>query len=81
MAMGLAQLAWLPGVSAHAAVHESVSLAMDRELGFVPHKGLVFLGLTFFTVSIGWLAQSVAHRRRGRQAEASDQRENITRLL
>ncbi len=41
LAMGLAQLAWLPGVSDHAAVNESVELAGDRELGFVPHKGLV----------------------------------------
>ncbi|WP_306590772.1 transcription antitermination factor NusB [Geothrix sp. 21YS21S-4] len=41
LAMGLAQLAWLPGVSDHAAVNESVLLAADRELGFPPHKGLV----------------------------------------
>ena len=41
LAMGLAQLAWRPGVSDHAAVNESVELAGDRELGFVPHKGLV----------------------------------------
>ncbi len=41
LAMGLAQLAWLPGVSDHAAVNESVDLAGNRELGFVPHKGLV----------------------------------------
>lgn len=41
LAMGLAQLAWLPGVSDHAAVNESVTLAGDRDLGFVPHKGLV----------------------------------------
>ena len=41
LAMGLAQLAWLPGVSDHAAVNESVELAGNRELGFVPHKGLV----------------------------------------
>lgn len=41
LAMGLAQLAWLPGVSDHAAVNESVELAANRELGFVPHKGLV----------------------------------------
>jgi 16S rRNA (cytosine967-C5)-methyltransferase len=41
LAMGLAQLAWLPGVSDHAAVNESVDLCADRELGFVPHKGLV----------------------------------------
>ena len=41
LAMGLVQLAWLPGVSDHAAVNESVELAGSRELGFVPHKGLV----------------------------------------
>ncbi|WP_243295275.1 transcription antitermination factor NusB [Geothrix mesophila] len=41
LAMGLAQLAWLPGVSDHAAVNESVALAGDRDLGFHPHKGLV----------------------------------------
>jgi 16S rRNA (cytosine967-C5)-methyltransferase len=41
LAMGLAQLAWLPGVSDHAAVNESVDLAANRELGFLPHKGLV----------------------------------------
>ena len=41
LAMGLAQLAWLPGVSDHAAVNEAVELAASRELGFVPHKGLV----------------------------------------
>lgn len=41
LAMGLAQLAWLPGVSDHAAVNEAVALAGSRELGFVPHKGLV----------------------------------------
>jgi 16S rRNA (cytosine967-C5)-methyltransferase len=41
LAMGLAQLAWLPGVSDHAAVNESVDLAADRDLGFLPHKGLV----------------------------------------
>ncbi len=39
--MGLTQLAWLPGVSDHAAVNESVDLAANRELGFLPHKGLV----------------------------------------
>jgi 16S rRNA (cytosine967-C5)-methyltransferase len=39
--MGLAQLAWLPGVSDHAAVNESVDLAASRDLGFPPHKGLV----------------------------------------
>jgi len=41
LAMGLVQLAWLPGVSDHAAVNESVELAANRELGFAPHKGLV----------------------------------------
>jgi len=41
LAMGLAQLAWLPGVSDHAAVNEAVELAGNRALGFVPHKGLV----------------------------------------
>jgi 16S rRNA (cytosine967-C5)-methyltransferase len=41
LAMGLAQLAWLPGVSDHAAVNEAVEVAASRELGFVPHKGLV----------------------------------------
>jgi 16S rRNA (cytosine967-C5)-methyltransferase len=39
--LGLAQLAWLPGVSAHAAVHEAVELAGHPELGFLPHKGLI----------------------------------------
>ena len=41
LAMGLAQLAWLEGVAPRAAVHESVDLATDEELGFPPHKGLV----------------------------------------
>jgi len=41
LAMGLAQLAWLPGVLTHAAVNESVLLASDPHLGFPPHKGLV----------------------------------------
>lgn len=41
LAIGLAQLAWLPGVSDHAAVNEAVAIAASRELGFVPHKGLV----------------------------------------
>jgi len=41
LAAGLAQLAWLPGVSAHAAVNESVELAAHRDLGFPPHRGLV----------------------------------------
>jgi 16S rRNA (cytosine967-C5)-methyltransferase len=39
--MGLAQLAWLPGVAAHAAVDESVGLASDANIGFPPHRGLV----------------------------------------
>ena len=41
LAIGLAQLAWLPGVSDHAAVNEAVDLATNREVGFPPHKGLV----------------------------------------
>jgi len=41
LAIGLAQLAWLPGVTDHAAVNESVELATSREVGFPPHKGLV----------------------------------------
>lgn len=41
LAIGLAQLAWLPGVSDHAAVNEAVELAALREVGFPPHKGLV----------------------------------------
>lgn len=41
LAMGLAQLAWLPGISDHAAVNEVVDLATDRQVGFPPHKGLV----------------------------------------
>ena len=41
LAMGLVQLSWLPGVSDHAAVHEAVELAGTRDLGFIPHKGLV----------------------------------------
>lgn len=40
IAMGLAQLAWLPGVSTHAVVNESVTLAADPALGFPAHKGL-----------------------------------------
>jgi 16S rRNA (cytosine967-C5)-methyltransferase len=40
LALGLAQLAWLPGVADFAAVSEAVELAADRELGFPPHKGL-----------------------------------------
>ena len=41
LAIGLAQLAWLPGITDHAAVNESVDLATNREVGFPPHKGLV----------------------------------------
>ena len=41
LAIGLAQLAYLPGVSDHAAVNEAVELANLREVGFPPHKGLV----------------------------------------
>lgn len=41
LAMGLAQLAWMDGVAAHAAVNETVELAADPTLGFPPHKGLV----------------------------------------
>lgn len=41
LTLGLAQLAWLDGVSDHAAVHESVSLVADPDLGFPPHRGLV----------------------------------------
>jgi 16S rRNA (cytosine967-C5)-methyltransferase len=41
LAIGLAQLAWLPGVTDHAAVNEAVELAGDRDLGFPPHVGLV----------------------------------------
>jgi 16S rRNA (cytosine967-C5)-methyltransferase len=41
LAIGLAQLAWLPGVSDHAAVNEAVELASGRSHGFPPHKGLV----------------------------------------
>lgn len=40
LSMGLAQLAWLPGVSSHAAVNESVEMVGDREEGFPPHRGL-----------------------------------------
>ncbi|MDR2560596.1 MAG: hypothetical protein LBC63_02345 [Holophagales bacterium] len=40
--MGLAQLAWLPGVATHAAVSEAVELVSRRDhLGFAAHKGLV----------------------------------------
>jgi 16S rRNA (cytosine967-C5)-methyltransferase len=41
LAIGLAQLAWLPGVTDHAAVNEAVELTGDRDLGFPPHTGLV----------------------------------------
>lgn len=41
LAIGFVQLAWLPGVSDHAAVNEAVDLAGDRTVGFPPHKGLV----------------------------------------
>jgi 16S rRNA (cytosine967-C5)-methyltransferase len=41
LAIGFAQLAWLPGISDHAAVNEAVELTGDRVLGFPPHKGLV----------------------------------------
>ena len=41
LGLGLAQLAWLGGVAAHAAVNEAVDLVVDRELGFPPHRGLV----------------------------------------
>lgn len=40
LAIGLAQLAWLPGVSVHAAVNEAVDLMGDRTMGFPPHRGL-----------------------------------------
>jgi len=39
--MGLAQLAWLPGVAPHAAVSEAVELVARRDVGFASHKGLV----------------------------------------
>ncbi len=41
LAMGLAQLAWMDGVAAHAAVNESVELMCEPSLGFAPHQGLV----------------------------------------
>lgn len=41
LAIGLAQLAWLEGVTDHAAVHEAVELAADPGLGFPPHRGLI----------------------------------------
>ncbi len=41
LAIGFAQLAWMDGVAAHAAVNETVELAADPALGFPPHKGLV----------------------------------------
>jgi 16S rRNA (cytosine967-C5)-methyltransferase len=40
ISIGLAQLAWLPGVAVHAAVAESVELLADPKNGFPPHKGL-----------------------------------------
>jgi 16S rRNA (cytosine967-C5)-methyltransferase len=39
--IGLAQLAWLPGVASHAAVSEAVELVSMRGIGFLAHKGLV----------------------------------------
>jgi len=39
--MGLAQLAWLPGVATHAAVSEAVELVSRQDFGFAAHKGLV----------------------------------------
>lgn len=41
LALGFAQLAWMDGVAAHAAVNEAVEVAADPVLGFPPHKGLV----------------------------------------
>lgn len=41
LAVGLAQLAWLPGVTDFAAVNEAVGLAADGAIGFPPHRGLV----------------------------------------
>jgi len=41
LAMGFAQLAWLPGTSEHAAVNEAVDLSRERNWGFPPHQGLV----------------------------------------
>lgn len=41
LAMGFAQLAWMGGVEAFAAVDQAVELAADTELGFRPHRGLV----------------------------------------
>ena len=41
LAVGLAQLAWLPGVADFAAVNEAVGLTADRDIGFLPHRGLV----------------------------------------
>lgn len=40
LAIGLTQLAWLPGVSDHACVNETVELMGDRTVGFPPHRGL-----------------------------------------
>jgi 16S rRNA (cytosine967-C5)-methyltransferase len=39
--IALAQLAWLPGVAAHAAVDESVKMVSDPNKGFPQHKGMV----------------------------------------
>lgn len=41
LALGLVQLAWLPGVADFAAVSEAVALVADRDLGFPVHRGLV----------------------------------------
>jgi 16S rRNA (cytosine967-C5)-methyltransferase len=41
LSIGLAQLAWLPGVATHAAVDESVSLVLQEKIGFPPHSGMV----------------------------------------
>lgn len=59
-ALGAVQLAWLPGVSGHAAVNEAVELAGDRELGFPPHRGLVNAVLRAATKDRGALAAELA---------------------
>lgn len=41
LAMGFAQLAWMGGVEAFAAVDQAVELVADETLGFRPHRGLV----------------------------------------
>jgi 16S rRNA (cytosine967-C5)-methyltransferase len=41
LALGFAQLAWMGGVEAFAAVDQAVELVADAELGFRPHRGLV----------------------------------------